>query len=173
VGGAQHCLSRPKHGEITASLRLDAKVCIRPPDWSTGTLDTAQILPRGAPRAVTCTASRRRSRPQYHYLARRRSTACSEPGHPRGLPGAHRYECPTREPDALISILSQISDTACAARRGDAFDGASTLAASHTSVSVATRVATGGRVWRGAAGVLLLAQLRGACGNVLLGNPDT
>ena len=36
VGGAQHCLSRPNHGEITASPGLEAKGLIRPPDWSRG-----------------------------------------------------------------------------------------------------------------------------------------
>ena len=49
LGGAQHCLSRPKHGEITASLRLDAKVIIWPPDWSTG---SARHCPNTAARGA-------------------------------------------------------------------------------------------------------------------------
>jgi len=102
-------------------------------------LDTAQTLPRRALRAVTCAASRRRARPQDHCLAWRRSTARSESRRPPGgLPGAHRYECwnAIQLPTCLDAFTrQQMSDTARAARRGDACAGASIGAVAYKCIS--------------------------------------
>jgi len=112
---------------------------------------------------VTCTASRRRARPQDHCLARRRHTARSVSRRPRGLPGAHRYEVGNASQMLDTFTNEQVSDTARAATRGDACAGASTFAALQTGVLVATRVEIWGGGWRGRRGVLLLAQLRQPC----------
>jgi len=80
VGGAQHCLSRPKHGEITASLRVDAKVFIRPPNWLTG---SARHCPN--------TATRGAAGSEVHCLRATRTAAGS-------LPRAATQHCPIRVP---------------------------------------------------------------------------